>query len=108
MKIYRKKTKTQDKIIFEIDFWSDRENPYMPKETEKKLLGQYPTLIGLIVRNRKNSNDFDEIGFAGTVDMFYAGKQDQTSDFIIKWWGTEEDFIKKCGELGLGIDEFLV
>lgn len=95
-------TKRKDKIIVEIPFWSKRHNPYMPEGAD---VGEYPTLTGLIVRNRKDGNDWNEIGFAGTIDMAYKDKEDQVNGFVIMWRGTEKDFREKCKELGLGIHE---
>jgi len=99
-------TKQKDKIIVEIPFWSKRHNPYIPEDSD---IGEYQTLTGLIVRHTpdKNGNgsDYDEIGFAQTIDMGYKGKQDQTNGFVIMWDGEEIDFIKKCKELGIAIDE---
>ena len=98
MKIYRKK----DTIIVEIPFWSKRSKPYMPDDAD---CGEYPTLTGLIVRHDKDGNDWDEIGFAQTIDMGYKDKPDQTNGFVVMWDGEEKDFVKLCKEWGIGIDE---
>ena len=97
MKITRK----DNKIIIEIDYYSKRFNPY----DEKGDYGKFKSLTGLIVRHRKDGNNYDEIGFANTIDRDYKGKCDDIGDFVIKWYGGEESFIKKCKELGLGIQE---
>jgi hypothetical protein len=97
MKIYKKLAK----IIIEIPEWSKRHNPYMPDED----VGEYKTLTGLIIRNRKNGNDYDEIGLATTLDMDYADKPDQVGDFVIKWHEGEEEFRKICKELEISIQE---
>lgn len=102
MKIYKKK----NKIYIEINFWSKRINPYMLDEKgNPKDVGKYPTLTGLIIRNRKDGNNYDEIGFALTIDMDYKDKPDQTNGFVIMWYDDEKSFKKKCKELGLGIQE---
>jgi len=102
MKIYKNKKK--DKIIVEIPFWSKRMNPYMIDEQGKpEDVGEFPTLTGLIIRHRKGGNNYDEYGWASTIDMDYAGKQDQIGDFVIRWYGEEKEFVKKCKELVLGI-----
>ena len=97
-------TKKGDKIIVEIPYWSKRSNPYMPGED----VGEYPTLTGLIIRHKKDDNNYDELGFAQTIDRDYKGKCDDVGGFIIMWYGGEEDFIKKCQELGLGWQEISV
>lgn len=98
MKVY--KSEKGDKIIFEVPYWSKRYNPYCIKEDgEPEDVGRYPTLTGLIIRHRKDG-DWDEIGWALTLDMDYAGKPDQVGGFVVMWYGSEEDFIKKCEELG--------
>jgi hypothetical protein len=96
MKIKRQK----DKIMVEIPFWSKRFNPYMPDMD----VGKYPTLTGLIVRNR----NYDEMGFAKTIDMDYKDKGDQVGSFVIMWNGGEESFRKTCKELGIGIQEIRI
>ena len=102
MKIYKK----DDKIICEIPFWSKRYNPYMvDDEGNPEDIGEYPTLTGLIVRHRKGGSDWEEIGFAHTIDMDYKDKGDQVGSFVIMWYGDEEDFIKKCKEFGIGVQE---
>jgi len=100
MNIYKK----DDKIIVEIPAFKNRYNPYMEEESEKGLIGKYPTLTGLIVRHKKDGN-FSEIGFAQTNDMCYAGKPDQVGGFVIMWYNTEESFRQKCKELNINIHE---
>lgn len=103
MEIYKR----DNKIIFEFPVESNRYNPYgSDEENEKGVFGTYPYFTGLIVRHRKDGSDWDEIGFAGTIDMDYAGKPDQVSDFIVSWNGEEDEFRKKCEELGIGIHEY--
>ena len=102
MEIYKK----ENKIIVEIPAESKRLNPYMIKENgTPEDVGEYPTLTGLIIRHRKDGNDWDEIGFANTIDMDYKGKSDQVGDFVISWFGGEKEFREKCKELGLDIME---
>lgn len=93
-----------NKIIFEFPKFQRRFNPYM-MDDEQNLLGSYPTFTGLIVRHKENGSDWDEMGFAGTIDMDYKGKPDQVSDIIVSWNGDEESFKKKCEELKLNVHE---
>jgi len=95
-------TKQNDKIIIEIPFWSKRFNPYMPDEED---VGEHPTLTGLIVRHNKNGNNYDEIGFAGTIDRDYKGKHDDVNGFVVMWDKDEKSFKEKCKELGLNVIE---
>ena len=67
MNVYKK----DNKFIFEIETEINRINPYMEDED----CGKYPTLTGLIIKHRGN-NDYDEIGFAHTIDMDYKDKPD--------------------------------
>ena len=69
-------------------------------EGDQHLLGNYPSFTGVIIHH-KGENDYDEVGFAGTIDMSYAGKPDQFSDIIVKWDGDVESFKKKCAELDI-------
>ena len=102
MKIYKK----DDKIIAEVPFWSRRINPYMLDENgDPEDVGSYPTLTGLIVRYRKDGNLYDELGFAMTIDRDYKDKGDDVGDFLIRWYGEEEEFLEKCKELGLDVVE---
>lgn len=99
MKIYKKK----DKIIIEIPFWSKRMNPYMIDENGKpEDVGEYPTLTGLICKDKDGN---EEMGFAQTIDMCYADKPDQVNGWLVRWYGDEEDFVAKCKELGIGIED---
>ena len=70
--------------------------------------GEYPSFTGLIIRHRKGGNDWDEIGFAATIDMSYKGKPDQVGDFMVMWHGEEDEFIEKCKEMNIGIEELEV
>lgn len=92
---------TEKEISFVFPRFQSRYNPYMDDE-DQHLLGKYPTFTGLIIRHRKNGNNWDEIGFAGTIDMDYKGKGDQFSDIIVAWDGSEESFKEKCDELNIG------
>src|SRR3990167_4043314 len=94
-------THNDKEIIFTFPRYQKRYNPYMEEESE---LGEYPNFTGLIVRHRK-AGHWDEIGFAGTIDMSYKDKGDQASDIIVSWHGSEEDFRKKCAELKINIHE---
>ncbi len=88
---------TDDKVIFEFDRYDKRYDPY-----DEEYYDSYPVFTGLIVRNGTFS---DEMGFAGTIDMGYKSKPDQCGDFIVKWYGTEEDFRKECEKLNIDIHE---
>lgn len=90
-------TKRKDKIIFEFPARLKRVNPYDEDEVGET----YPFFTGLIIKHRKGSNRWDEIGFAQTIDMAYKDKPDQTSDFIVKWTGEEKAFIVQCKILGI-------
>ena len=98
--------KIKDNIIITIPFWEKRINPYMIDENGKpEDVGSYPTLTGLIVRHDKNGNNWEEIGFAYTIDMDYKDKPDQVDGFAVMWDGEEEDFVKLCKEWKIGIHE---
>jgi len=100
--------KVGNKIVLEIPYYSDRINPYMLDENgEPQDVGTYPTLTGLIIRHKTDS-DYDELGFAHTLDMDYKDKDDQAGDFVIKWHGDKDKFMKKCKELGLKVYEFTI
>ena len=96
-------THNDKEITFTFDRFQQRYNPYMEDE-DQKLLGKYPTFTGLIVRHRKNSN-YEEFGFASTIDMDYKGKDDQVGEFIVMWQGEEDTFIEMCKILEIGIHE---
>ena len=53
----------------------------------------------------KGIRQYDEIGFANTIDRDYKGKYDDVNGFVVMWYNGEESFKKKCKELGLGICE---
>lgn len=92
--------KENGKIIFEIPAETPRYNPYMEEESEQHLLGNFPTLTGLIGKDEYGN---EELGWANTIDMDYKGKDDQVGDYIVKWWGSRKEFDKICKEIGVGI-----
>ena len=92
MKIEKKK----DTITFEFPLESPRYNPYM-KDDEQH--GSYPVFTCLVIRH----NGYDEMGFAGTIDRNYKGKNDDVGDIIVAWDGEEKEFIEKCRELEFGL-----
>ena len=96
--------KIGDNIVITIPFWSKRFNPYTPDVDT----GNYPTLIGLIVRHNKNGNNWNEMGFATCIDMDYKDKPDQAGSFLVMWDGEKKDFIKLCREWKVGIEEIEV
>jgi hypothetical protein len=99
MKITRKTKQSDGKlheyISFDFPFWSPRSNPYMGDE----YCGEYPTLTGCIWTEKWGT----EMAFSATIDMDYKGKADQVGGPLVHWYGSEEDFIKKCNELGLEV-----
>lgn len=88
-------------ITFTFPRFDKRVNPYMEDGAD---CGTYPVFTGLIIHHNKNGN-WNEMGFARTIDMDYKGKPDQVSDFIVRWDGGEEEFRAKCKELNLNIHE---
>ena len=54
-------------------------------------VGDYPTLTGLIIKHNKNGNNWDEVGFAYTIDMDYKDKPDQYSDIAFEFTGSRRD-----------------
>lgn len=93
----------ENEILFTYPRHQKRQNPWTDED-----VGEHPTFTGLIIRHNKNGNDWDEIGFAYTIDMDYKGKPDQVGGFAVMWDGEEEDFVKKCEELEIGIHEIEV
>lgn len=83
--------KIKDKIIIEIPFWTKRYNPI-----SDEWFGKHPTLTGLIIEHRKGGNDWDDVGFALTIDMDYKGKMDQWTDIWFQYDGENEEFEKLC------------
>lgn len=92
-------TKTENLITFEFPFTAQRHNFY----DENIEYGEYNTFTGLIIHHRKGGSDWDEIGFANTIDRNYKGKLDDVGEIIVAWPGEEKEFIEKCKELGLNI-----
>jgi len=89
---------TEKEISFVFPRYGQRYNPYMGDE-DQSLLGEYNAFTGLIIKDKAGNQ---EMGFAHTIDMDYANKGDQTSSIIVAWYGSEEEFIKKCKELEIG------
>lgn len=97
-------TKKGGRISFSFPEKSKRLNPY----DEDGDYGEYPTFTGLIVHNRKSGNNFDEVGFAQTIDMDYKGKPDQVGGILVGWFGDVKDFKKECKKLGIGWQEMTI
>ncbi len=93
---------TDKEISFTFPRYQKRSNPY----DEKGDYGEYSTFTGLIIHHKDGQSD--EIGFAGTIDMDYKGKPDQVSDFIVVWYGEEEEFRKECERLQINVYEMEV
>ena len=94
MKIYT----NRDNLIIEVPLKSRRYCPFT--DTDK---GEMDNIVGLVERNK----GFIEVGFAYRIDMDYANKGDQNSDFFYKetlGFGDEEGVKKweeRCEELGI-------
>ena len=80
MKIYKK----DDKIIFEIPFWTKRSNPWMEGED----VGEHKTLIGVICNDEFGN---EELGFAKVIDRDYKGKDDDITDIMIHCWKEDKE-----------------
>ena len=91
-------TPTDKEISFTFSRFKKRSNPY-----DEGDYGEYPFFTGLIIRHRKDGNNWDEMGFAQTIDRDYKGKDDDVGDFVIKWHESESDFKKMCSELKIGL-----
>ncbi|MEK9179133.1 MAG: hypothetical protein AAB893_01560 [Patescibacteria group bacterium] len=91
MKIYKK----DKRIIFEVSSESARFDPYSEKE-----YGSHPTLVGLIAIGESGNR---ELGWAEVIDMAYKDKPDQFTDYLVKWWGSEEEFRKICREIEVDV-----
>lgn len=85
--------KLKNKIVIEIPFWSKRSNPYMDDNAD---VGKYPTLTGMVINHKKNGNDWEEVGFALTIDMDYKDKADQYTDIWFQHDAEPEEFKKLC------------
>lgn len=97
MKVYKK----NDKIIFEVPFWSKRSNPYMPDDAD---VGSHKTLIGIIYNDEYGN---EERGFAKVIDMSYKDKGDQNTGIMIHSWEEDkESFIKLCKKLEIEVYEY--
>ena len=93
-----KKDKTKDVLVIEIPLTKERHNPYTDKNSEKM-----DNIAGMIVEHKTDGNDWDEIGFAYTIDMAYKGKDDQYTDIFFEWLGEKEEFEKICKRLKISI-----
>lgn len=99
-------TQTSKEIIFTFPRFKKRWNPYgTNKQNDSDFFGTYPTFTGLIIRHNKNSNHWDEMGFALTIDMAYKDKPDQIGSIVIAWFESEKEFVEECKELKINIHE---
>ena len=90
--------KDKNNLIVTIPLKQRRWNPYEDMATGNGDVGEMDNLIGVVMGN--------DIGFCQLIDMDYKGKPDQIGDFIVKWFGEEEDFRKLCKELEIDFHKY--
>jgi hypothetical protein len=90
--------KTKDHLIIEIPLTTTRSNPWMENWHPKM-----DNVIAVINGFHDQNNNWDEMGFCYRIDMDYADKPDQWTDFFFKWFGEQREFEKLCEELGIEI-----
>jgi hypothetical protein len=98
MKIKRIK----DNLIVTIPLVGRRNNPYNEMAGEDPDTGEMDNVVGVI---EKQSNGWIDMGFMYLQDMSYKGKDDQLTDWAVKWHGTEEEFKKICKKIDVSIWE---
>ena len=93
-------TKEKNEMIIKVPLTTKRCNPYMEDEEQEDM----PNIVGLVIHHRKKGH-YDESGFAYNIDMSYAGKSDQWSDFFLKL-DDEKEVKRLCLEFGLGLVKY--
>jgi len=93
-KIYKK----GENLIIEIPLTTTRSNPYDENFSEPM-----DNIMGLIIHH---DNGFDECGFVYKIDMSYAGKEDQWTDFFYKEFEGCEEFKKLLKQLEIPYMEY--
>lgn len=88
-----------DNLIITIPLKALRYNPYMGDDP----IGERENIAGVIEGHHDEENDWDDCGFMYLQDMSYKGKDDQLTDWAIKYYGSKEDFEKLCKELSVPI-----
>ena len=83
--------KKDDKLVIEIPLRTERSNPY-----DNNYSAPMNNLIGFI-------NVSGEYGFAHLIDMEYKGKDDQWTDILYYFVGSQIEFEKLCKELNIDI-----
>src|SRR3989338_8119072 len=96
MKVYKR----YNKIIFEVPSESCRYDPYSEKE-----YGSHQTLVGLVSLDESANKEY---GWAEVIDMGYKDKPDQFTDYVIKWYGGEEEFLQICEDIEVNIVDLSV
>jgi hypothetical protein len=85
--IYRKEG---DNLIITVPLKTTRSNPYMGDDYHPEM----DNIIGLYEKDYEN-------GLCYRIDMDYADKGDQHSDYFFKLNGTAEEFDEMIKELGI-------
>lgn len=85
-------TKDKNNLIIKVPLKAKRYDLY-----SDKFLGNRDNICGLIVKDKGNI----EKGFAYLIDMGFKGKDDQVSDFFLKYY--DYDFESLCKELKIKI-----
>jgi len=78
-------------LVITIPLKTNRTNCYeQSEENPKGIVGEMDNIVGVV------SDGGYKIGFAYTIDMSYAGKEDQISPISHFWDSSEEEFEEFC------------
>ena len=80
-----------DNLVVTIPLKTKRYNPYDEQENR-----EMNNIVGVIRGHHEGENDWDEMGFMYLQDFDYKGKEDQLTDWCIKWSEGTEEFEKLC------------
>ena len=72
-----------------------RYNPYNDIAGDNPDTGEMDNIVGVI----EDHKGWEEMGFMYLEDMDYKGKDDQLTDWCVKYHGEPEKFEKLCREL---------
>lgn len=88
-------TREANELVVRIPLKAHRYDPF-----EDRVYGERDNIVGVIDWNVKYIGpDHAELGFMYLEDFAYKGKDDQLTDWAIKYPGDIEDFRKLCDKL---------
>ena len=98
-------SKENGELVVRIPIKARRWNPYNDMAGKDPDTGEMDNIVGVVEGHHEGGNDWDDCGFMYLKDMDYKGKDDQLTDWAVKYHDEPEKFRKLCEELKIPLWE---